>query len=60
MDISEVKGTVVLTDGTEVQFSLDGESYSQWGAETSKLGETVDAVSAMQNVLIENEAFGDE
>lgn len=59
MNISEVKGTIVLTDGTEVKFSLEGDGYFQWGKETSKL-ETEDAVSAMQNVLIENDAFGAE
>lgn len=60
MNISEVKGTIVLTDGAEVKFSLEGDGYFQWGAETSKLGETVDVVSAMQNVLIENDAFDAE
>lgn len=37
-----VKGTVVLVDGTEVEFTIHADgTFCQWGAPTEKLGATV-------------------
>lgn len=55
-DVREVKGTIVLTDGTESEFSIGTDGgWQQWGANRERLGRTVDAVEAMVSGLLQEE-----
>jgi hypothetical protein len=46
--IASIQGVITLDDGSTSEFLITpGESSSQWGATTERLGLTVDAVGSM-------------
>lgn len=55
-NVREVKGTIVLTDGTESEFTIGTDGgWQQWGATRERLGRTVDALEAMVSGLLQEE-----
>ncbi len=53
--VQNITGTITLEDGTTSEFSVSAESYSQWGAERSRLGITVDVLTAFQFAVSEHD-----
>lgn len=48
MKARSIVGVIVMTDGTESHFSINGESgWQQWGAPAKRLGASVDIMEAM-------------
>ena len=45
--VDNIFGTITLRDGTDSYFLLTSSGYVQWGANTTRLGETVAVVEAM-------------
>ena len=43
-----VNGAITLPDGSVTNFAVDGETYSQWGQPTAKLGQTVGIMEAIE------------
>lgn len=54
MKITDISGTITLTDGTTSDFTIgtDGE-WQQWGATTERLGETVNAMETIVAALLD-------
>lgn len=53
--VSEIKGTIILTDGTTSEFSISRDlGWQQWGAMTERLGSTVDVLDALVAGLVDN------
>lgn len=59
---TQIKGTITLSDGSESEFSIfDNNEWHQWGAETKRLGQTVDVIEAIANGLTNAEiVLGEE
>ena len=57
-----IEGTITLADGSTSHFSLGGDGeWQQWGASTSRLGESVEVLEALAAGLAESEIeFQDE
>lgn len=54
--VSEIKGTITLTDGTTSEFSISRDlGWQQWGATTERLGSTVDVMDALVAGLVAND-----
>ena len=52
-----IEGTLII-DGKELKFCCNsGDSWSQWGAQTERLGESVELMEAVQ-LAIEELATG--
>lgn len=46
--VSEIKGTIILEDGTTSEFSIGTDfGWQQWGAVTERLGSTVGVLEGM-------------
>jgi hypothetical protein len=53
--VRRVAGTITMADGSTSEFQITGTGvWSQWGADRSRLGDSVDVVDAMANGLIAN------
>lgn len=47
-DVAEVKGTIILRDGTTSEFSIGTDfGWSQWGADIPRLGTSVGILEGM-------------
>lgn len=53
--IKVIEGTITTTDGVTRSFMISADGYSQWGAGTEQLGDTVDALTAITEVLREDD-----
>lgn len=54
--VTEIKGTIVLADGSTSEFSLiEDYGWQQWGASNERLGQTVEVLEAMVAGLKDNE-----
>lgn len=52
--IIEVTGKITLSDGSVSEFDIYADGgWQQWGATRERLGQTVDAVSAMAEAVID-------
>lgn len=51
MKIREVQGTITLEDGSTSEFLVTGGGYTQWGADTERLGETVDLLAGFEETF---------
>ena len=53
VDIAEVKGTIVLADGSTSEFSIFKDAgWIQWGAARDRLGKTSEAVEKMALAIV--------
>lgn len=53
--ILSVEGVIVTADGVRREFSIGPDGgWQQWGATTEDLGNTVYALEAMSNALLED------
>lgn len=48
-----IRGTIELADGSTSEFECAAEGWQQWGADTERLGRTVDVLDALEAVLAE-------
>jgi hypothetical protein len=56
MKIETIHGTLKTTDGKIRAFSISRDgTWSQWGEGTEALGDTVEALEAMSEILIERD-----
>ena len=60
MFIREIRGQVILPDGSESEFRISGSGRQQWGATTARLGKTVDVMDAMTAALEDAEILFDD
>lgn len=58
MRVVYIKGTIALTDGSTSEFLITAEGTQQWGADTPRLGESVEVVEALTEALIERDLLG--
>lgn len=53
--ITSVKGVITTSDGQTREFEIvDDGGWMQWGNSQERLGDTVDALNAMAQVLMED------
>ena len=56
MRVREIRGTIVLADGSTSEFAIGTDfGWQQWGADTPRLGQTVDVVEGMAQGLMDAE-----
>jgi hypothetical protein len=48
-----IEGTIVLADGSKSAFFVSADGWQQWGANTERLGRSVDLLDAIENALAE-------
>lgn len=57
MGVKQIKGTITLDDGSTSEFRVEraefGGFYTQWGAESHRLGRTVNIVEGISDLLDE-------
>lgn len=59
--VAEVRGTIVLEDGSTSEFVIDGDGgYQQWGAVHERLGGSVYPLTAMCDALLDGEHLATE
>lgn len=49
----QIKGTITLDNGSTSEFSVTPDGYNQWGADTGRLGATVDFLTTLHEILAE-------
>ena len=49
--MTTITGTITLDDESESHFSIGEYGWQQWGANTERLGRTVDILDAMTRAL---------
>ena len=58
--IDSITGTIILSNGGEVQFIISRSGWDQWGNTNEIMGETSEAVEAMCINVMDFIDFGDE
>jgi hypothetical protein len=51
--VREVRGMITLANGTTSEFMITQDGWTQWGAVTSRLGETVDVLTVLSETLVD-------